>query len=110
MKFGLPETTIAQIGAALARHPQVDQAILYGSRAKGKPKNGSDIDLTLVGGTDLTLAVLASIMDELDDLYLPFTFDLSILSQITDPDVIEDIQRDGVVFYQRKKNTRENVV
>ena len=50
------------------------------------------------------------ILDELDDLYLPYTFDLSILSQISDPDVIEDIQRDGVVFYERKKNTRENVV
>ena len=50
MKYGLKESVIQQISAILARHPQVNQAILYGSRAKGNYKHGSDIDLTLRGG------------------------------------------------------------
>jgi uncharacterized protein len=101
MRYGLKESVIQQISAVLARHPQVDQAILYGSRAKGNYKNGSDIDLALCGGADLTLRVLYRIMDEIDDLLMPYTIDLSILSHITDADVVEHIERVGVTFYEK---------
>ena len=101
LRFGLKETTIQKIGNALSHYPQVEKAILYGSRAKGNYKNGSDIDLTLRGGTDLTLNVLYRIMDELDDLLLPYTIDLSIYNHISDHDVIEHIQRVGVTFYSK---------
>jgi len=103
MKFGLQETTIEKIRATLARHPEVKKALLYGSRAKGNYKNGSDIDLTLVGGPEVTMKVLYRIMDEIDDLLLPYTFDLSIFSQISDPNVIEHIRRVGVTLYERKE-------
>jgi len=102
MKFGLKETTIEKICAVLAGFPQVEKAVLYGSRAKGNYKNGSDIDLTL-HGKDLTLNVLYKIDDELDDLLLPYTFDLSIFERLSDPDFIDHIQRVGVVFYQRNQ-------
>ena len=59
------------------------------------------IDLTLVGGEDLTLHVLYRIADELDDLLLPYTFDLSIFNHISDPGVLEHIRRVGVTFYER---------
>jgi predicted nucleotidyltransferase len=79
----------------------VEKAVLYGSRAKGNYKNGSDIDLALVGGKDLTREVLYRIMDEIDELLLPYSFDLSLFHDITDPDVREHIQRVGCVFYER---------
>ena len=101
LRFGLKEATIQKIGAVLAHYPPVEKAVLYGSRAKGNYKNGSDIDLTLCGGADLTLNVLYRISDELDDLLLPYTIDLSILSQINDPDVIEHIRRVGMTFYEK---------
>lgn len=101
MKYGLPETTVEQICGVLARYPQAEQAILYGSRAKGNYKNGSDIDLTLCGGADLTLKVLYRIMDELDDLLLPYTIDLSIFRDISDPAVVDHIRRVGVTFYEK---------
>lgn len=104
MKYGLSQATIRKIRAVLARHPQVEQAVLYGSRAKGDYKNGSDIDLTLCGGPDLTLHVLFRIMDELDDLLLPYTIDLSIFDDISDADVVEHIQRVGVTFYARSNS------
>jgi uncharacterized protein len=107
MKYGLPESTIQKIRAVLSRYPQVEKAILYGSRAKGNYKNGSDIDLTLRGGSDLTLNVLYKIMDELDDLLLPYTIDLSIFSNIGNPDVIEHIQRVGVTFYDKSEHIPE---
>src|SRR5690242_11415306 len=101
LRFGLKEETIQKICAVLAHYPSVEKAVLYGSRAKGNYKNGSDIDLTLHGGADLTLHVLYRLSDELDDLLLPYTIDLSIFSQISDPDVIEHIQRVGVTFYEK---------
>jgi predicted nucleotidyltransferase len=103
LRFGLKENVIHNIKAILARYPQVDEAILYGSRAKGNYKNGSDIDLTLRGGPDLTLKVLYKIMDDLDDLLLPYIIDLSVFNTIHDPDVIEHIQRVGVTFYDRSQ-------
>jgi predicted nucleotidyltransferase len=48
-RFGLTETTIQKINGIFTRYPQVEKTVLYGSRAKGNFKNGSDIDLTLFG-------------------------------------------------------------
>ena len=59
MKYGLPESAIQKIQAVLRHYPQVEKAILYGSRAKGNYKNGSDIDLTLQG-TELSLMTLTN--------------------------------------------------
>lgn len=103
MRYGLSDQVIAQIQAVLRKYPQVRRAVLYGSRAKGCYKPGSDIDLTLVGGDDLTLDVLHHISWELDELPLPYTFDLSLFHQIDDLDVIQHIQRVGVVFYEREE-------
>jgi len=104
-RFGLEESDIQAICGVFTKYPQVEKAVLYGSRAKGNYKNGSDIDLTLLGGEDLTLEVLYRIMDEIDDLLLPYTFDLSIYRQISDPDVIDHIRHVGVVFCERERET-----
>ena len=102
MKFGLVDTTIDQINAIFGKHPQIEKVIIYGSRAKGNFKNGSDIDLTL-RGTGLTLAIINRIEMELEELYLPYTFDLSIYDQISDKDLVEHIDTIGIVFYERPK-------
>ena len=107
LRFGLKETVIHKIRVVLSHYPQVEKAILYGSRAKGNHKNGSDIDMTLRGGADLSLNVLYKIMDELDDLLLPYIIDLSIFNTIHDPDVIEHIQRVGVTFYDKSEAVPE---
>src|SRR5436309_2249079 len=109
MKYGLPQSAVQKICAVLHRYPQVEKAILYGSRAKGNYKDGSDIDLTLRGGADLTLNVIYKILDDLDELLLPYTIDLSIFNTIRDPDVIEHIQRVGVTFYDKSKAIPELV-
>ena len=95
---GLSESVVRKICDVFKRYPQVEKAVLYGSRAKATHKTGSDIDLTLHGGTDLTLHVLLRIAD---DLLLPYTFDLSIFHDITDPDVTEHIRRVGVTMYEK---------
>ena len=101
MRYGLPETTIQAIYGVLGKFPAVAKAVLYGSRAKGNFRNGSDIDLTLLGGPELDLQMLGRIMDAIDDLLLPYTFDLSILANIKDQDVLDHIKRVGVIFYEK---------
>jgi predicted nucleotidyltransferase len=101
MNHGLSEKTIAAIQGVFSNYPQVQKAILYGSRAKGNYRNGSDIDLVLVGA-ELNLSQLFKIELELDDLLLPYKIDLALLHQISNPDLIEHVDREGVVFYERQ--------
>jgi predicted nucleotidyltransferase len=98
---GLTNETVAQIHEVLAHHPEVEKVVLYGSRAKGNFKPGSDVDLT-VSGTGVTSKILSQIQDELEDGLLPYTFDISILAQITQADLLDHIRRVGVVFYEKK--------
>ncbi len=98
MEFGLTETDTLKIRQVFALHPEVEKAILYGSRAKGTYKPASDIDLTLVG-SDLNLTIQQEIELELDDLLLPYKFDISILHQISNTDLTSHIERAGKVFY-----------
>ncbi|MFA5815970.1 MAG: nucleotidyltransferase domain-containing protein [Bacteroidales bacterium] len=100
MKYGLKKNIIQKIQDVFAAFPEVDEAVLYGSRAKGNFKPGSDIDLTLKG-KNLNLSVMNKISMLIDDLLLPYTFDLSIFHQIHDTDLIDHIQRIGISFYKK---------
>jgi len=99
-RYGLSEATLLAMQQVLANHPEVEAAILYGSRALGRHRPGSDIDLTLVGET-LTEQSLATIEADLDDLLLPWIVDLSSLSSIRHPALLLHIQRVGQVLYRR---------
>ena len=98
---GLSTKTIDKLHTVFVRHPHIEQAILYGSRAKGTYRNGSDIDLTLKG-EGLTHRELSRIETELDDLLLPYKIDLSLFRQIDNPYLLEHIERVGVVLYERE--------
>lgn len=100
MKFGLKENIIQKIQTVFASFPEVEEVFLYGSRAKGNFKPGSDIDLTLKG-EKVSSFVLNKISLKLDDLYLPYTFDLSVYSQIDNKDLVDHIKRIGVPFYKK---------
>ena len=104
MRFGLKENIIHDIQQVFASFPEVNEVVLYGSRAKGNNKPGSDIDLTMKG-ENLNLSVVNTISLRLDDLLLPYTFDLSVYKQISNPDLIDHIARVGIVFYLKQKST-----
>jgi len=100
LTYGLEDDVIARIRAVLARYPQVDKALIYGSRAMGTDRPGSDIDLALFG-KHIDLQLVNRISNDLDDLMLPWMFDLTIFHHIDNPDLIDHINRVGKVFYQR---------
>jgi predicted nucleotidyltransferase len=81
-------------------YPAVDKAIVYGSRAKGNCRPGSDIDITLEGSA-LTFDDLLRIEAALDDLMLPWTMDLSLLSHIDNPTLLGHIARVGKPLWVR---------
>ena len=98
--FGLSNKTLATVRDILAACPQVEQALVYGSRAKGNFKPGSDIDLTLIG-PELTSDHLAQLAGALEECSIPYQVDLSIQRDIDNPELLEHIKRVGLVFYQR---------
>jgi predicted nucleotidyltransferase len=102
MQYGLKPDTITKINGVLAAHTEIEQAILYGSRAKGNYRDGSDIDLCLVGET-LTLTQLLKIENGLDDLLLPYKIDLSLFHALDNPELVDHIRRVGMVFYRAHK-------
>lgn len=106
MTYGLTDKQVTQIRQVLAANPRVEQAILFGSRAKGNYKPGSDIDLALKG-TALVYKDLLRLDNALDDLNLPVETDLILYHQISDPAVREHVDRVGLTLYSRTRQEAE---
>ncbi|MDA3899731.1 MAG: nucleotidyltransferase domain-containing protein [Spirochaetes bacterium] len=103
MLYGLSDEVIKKLITVFSKFRNIEKVIIYGSRAKDTFKAGSDIDLTLVG-KQLTLSnCLYPVIDEIEVLLLPYIVDLSIYSQVNNPDLIEHIDRVGKIIYQRSE-------
>lgn len=103
MMYGLTEEAVLEIQEILHRYPDIDHAVIYGSRAKGNYRNGSDIDLTLFGDK-VDFRTVSAISGAFDDSLLPYTFDVSSFGQITNDELRDHIRRVGKIFYQRETN------
>jgi len=101
IKHGLNALVVEQIVAVLARFPEIRKVVLFGSRAKGVQKPGSDIDLAICGA-GLDWRTLGRVEDALDDLFLPYSFSLLIYDATTDAEVAAHIQRVGQNFFVRE--------
>jgi predicted nucleotidyltransferase len=104
-RFGLKQTVIEQISHVLAIFPEVERAVLYGSRAKGKHKPGSDIDLALMGD-QLTESRMLELETRLDDLLLPYKLDLCRFHALQNQSLIDHINRVGKDFFRRQPKSR----
>ena len=106
--FGLSVDALRKIREAFAGFPQIEKVVIYGSRAKGNHRKGSDIDITLIG-KNLTLEnTIYPLTSALDDLYLPYTFDISIFNQLDEPEFIDHILRVGKTFYERENGEMDD--
>jgi type I restriction enzyme R subunit len=99
-RFGLANPEQEMIREVLRRHHEVTEAKIFGSRAKGNSQPNSDIDLALWG--NLSLFDLAAIAGELEELPLPYTFDVQAYETISHQPLREHIDRVGQTFYARK--------
>ena len=99
--IGLTNAEMQRLVAVLATQPNIKKAIVYGSRAKGTNRKFSDVDLTLVG-KNLMHSDLNQVAMRIDDLLLPYEFDLSLYSSLTNENLLEHIKRVGKVIYNTK--------
>lgn len=98
---GLSVEVIKKIQNEFKKLPEIELAILYGSRAMGNFRNGSDIDLTIKLKSNYvsSIRLLNQISMMIDDLNLIYSFDLSLFDDISNDDLIEHINRVGIEFY-----------
>jgi predicted nucleotidyltransferase len=102
MPYGLSENTIEQLTRVFAKHKEITEVILYGSRAKGSFTEGSDIDLTIKGKM-LDFELLQKLNREIDDLLLPWMVDLSLYENLKNKELADHIQRVGISIYKKNK-------
>ncbi|MBD3750003.1 MAG: nucleotidyltransferase domain-containing protein [Sphingobacteriales bacterium] len=100
--FGLKSVDLDRIKEVFDQFPQIEEVIIYGSRAKGNYRAASDIDLTLLG-KNIDLVLLNRLSSKLDDLLLPYLFDLSSYQKLDNPELIDHIKRVGKSFYKLNK-------
>lgn len=95
MNSGIAPDHLDKISALFRKHSQIREAVLFGSRAKGNYREGSDIDVALKGH-QVDSRVLAEIEAEYDTLYLPWKLDLIVYETIENSDLKDHIDRVGV--------------
>ena len=105
MPFGLSVATLEKLRAVFSRHKAIECVVICGSRAKGNYRRGSDIDLT-IKGDEISFAQFMQIADQIDDLMLPYSVDLSQYQQIENLELIAHIDRVGVEIYRRDQRHR----
>ncbi len=105
--YGLRDSDVAEILSVLRQFPEVESAVLFGSRAKGNYRNGSDVDLALKGDriTFSTILAIAGILNE--DTLMPYRFDVLDYNQIANPDLVAHIERVGKLLYHKAPLTTQ---
>jgi predicted nucleotidyltransferase len=99
MKYGLIERDFIYINEAIREFPEIAEVILFGSRAKGNYKTGSDVDLAIKGDR-ITYEITARFADCLnEEKPLPYFFDVVNYETIAEPKLKEHIDRVGITIY-----------
>lgn len=98
MRFGISETVIKELQDIFRRHANIRKVLIFGSRAKGNYRSGSDIDLALVGD-EIDYNQLLDIRCEIEDLGLLYSVDLLDYSKKAGTPLGDHIDRVGQVFY-----------
>jgi predicted nucleotidyltransferase len=95
---GIGKYELQSIVQILKTCPRIEEAILFGSRAKGNYSEGSDIDISLKGNR-IELNDVLNLLVKLDDLYLPYKIDLIIYDRIKEQALKEHIDRVGISLF-----------
>lgn len=97
LHIGISRSDLDSIIKIIKKCSKIDEVILFGSRAKGTYTNGSDIDIALKGN-NLILRDVLDLLIDLEELYLPYKFDIIIFDRIKEQALIEHINRVGIAL------------
>ena len=97
--FGLIDRDIFYIHKALKECEEVEKVIIFGSRAMGNYKKGSDVDIAIFGH-NVTNKTVFKLDDYLNEFYpLPYFFDIVDYKSINNKKLIEHIDKEGKLIY-----------
>ncbi|GJG68812.1 hypothetical protein PRLR6025_22810 [Prevotella lacticifex] len=99
MQYGLKQQYIDELRAILRDIPGIEEAVLYGSRARGDYGRGSDIDICLKG-EQITPSDVVSLKTALYESRIPYFFDVCVWNNIKNEDFKNNIIRDGKVIFE----------
>lgn len=100
--FGLIERDVQYIQLALEKFDEIDEAIVFGSRAMGNYKKGSDVDLA-IKGKEITRKTILRLNDLLNEEYpLPYFFDVIHYDMVTNEKLKEHIDIEGKAIYRKE--------
>ena len=98
-KFGFKEKDLEDIIGVFNCFAAIKEAIIFGSRAKGNYRHGSDVDIALKGDIDFkTLTRISYLLNQ--ESLMPYKFDILAYSKITNQDLKEHIDRIGISIYK----------
>ncbi|MBW1614976.1 MAG: nucleotidyltransferase domain-containing protein [Deltaproteobacteria bacterium] len=100
-EFGLSEKNILLIKDTFKKYPQIEEAVIFGSRAMGNYKKGSDIDMALKG-ENINFNITAKINYKLNEEFpLPYMFDIVNYNNIDNENLKRHIDNEGKIFYNK---------
>lgn len=99
--FGLYPNSYKQLLSIFQKYENIEKVIIYGSRAKGNYREGSDIDFTLIG--NLNYDDILKLKHEFEESTIPYLIDISIFSDLQSESLIDHINRVGKIFYNRSE-------
>ena len=101
-RFGLKEKDLKDIIDFFKQFTTIKEALIFGSRAKGNYRHGSDVDIVLKGDIDFkTLTRISYLLNQ--ESLMPYKFDILTYSNITNQDLKEHINRIGISIYKIKE-------
>jgi predicted nucleotidyltransferase len=98
LQFGLSNQILASLRQVLGHFPEVEKAVIYGSRATGSYRSYSDIDIAVMAPT-MTDREFSHLWNALDDLPILFKLDAVHFERMTNPRLRENILNEGVAIY-----------
>ena len=102
-RFGLSSKALKLIREVFGRHPEVRTVKIFGSRAMGRFEDCSDVDLALWGDVDMRL--MGRIVGELDELPVPYVFEVKAYEAIKHLALKQSIDRFGKTLYRADSDT-----
>lgn len=96
-KLGFKQGDLTTIVQTIATFPAIKKAVIFGSRAKGNYKPGSDVDMAIWAADNDTVLKLSGILN--DETLLPYKFDILNYDTINSTELKEHIDRMGIKIY-----------
>lgn len=107
--FGLLKQDIEYILTALNRFEEIEKAFIFGSRAIGNYKRGSDIDIA-ISGEKITPKTIYQLSELLNEEYpLPYYFDIIHYEKVKNEKLVEHIKTYGKELYRQQQNVNEEI-